>query len=303
MAKRIKNGELSLSPVAIRLLDAAVDIQQNPDATDKAYMARQLVQCTLPHSNPGNEPIWSRTNGNLTLSIQPHIDRKTRKALYPYGTIPRLLLFWMVTEATQTKNRRLRLGHSLAGFMRELGLNPDTGGGKRSDAVRLRDQMTRLLRATISFEQNYVNGHSWLDMQIGPEAVLWWDPDKTLQDDLFESWVELGEKFYQAITAAPVPLDMRALKALKKSPLALDLYSWLAYKTWNAARKGEPQAVNWIGLHAQMGSDYSDINNFKKKVRAILPKIQQVYPQMKVTQNTTGLLIKPAPPAIPPRIR
>ena len=90
-------------------------------------------------------------------------------------------------------------------------------------------------------------------MQIGPEAVLWWDPEKTLQDDLFESWVELGEKFYQAVTAAPVPLDMRALKVLKKSPLALDLYSWLAYKTWNAARKGSAQTVSWAGLHAQMG--------------------------------------------------
>lgn len=292
-----------MSPVAIRLLDAAVDIQQNPDATDKAYMARQLVQCTLPHSNPGNEPIWSRTNGNLTLSIQPHIDRKTRKALYPYGTIPRLLLFWMVTEATQTKSRQLRLGHSLAGFMREVGLNPDTGGGKRGDAVRLRNQMTRLLRATISFEQNYANGHSWLDMQIGPEAVLWWDPDKTLQDDLFESWVELGEKFYQAITAAPVPLDMRALRALKKSPLALDLYSWLAYKTWNAARKGEAQAVSWAGLHAQMGSDYSEIRDFKKKVRAILPRIQQVYPQMKVTQGNNWLIINPASVPIASRTR
>ena len=31
------------------LLDAVVDIQQNPDATEAAFMARQLVQCTLPH--------------------------------------------------------------------------------------------------------------------------------------------------------------------------------------------------------------------------------------------------------------
>ncbi len=81
---------------------------------------------------------------------------------------------------------------------------------KRSDAVRLREQMTRLLRATISFKQTCGNGHSWLDMQIGPEAVLWCDPEKTLQDDLFESWVELDEKFYQAVTAASVPLEMRS---------------------------------------------------------------------------------------------
>ncbi len=303
MAKRSKDEQLTLSPVANRLLEAAVDIQQNPDATDKAYMARQLVQCTLPHSDPGDEALWTRTNGNLTLSIQPHIDRKTRKPLYPYGTVPRLLLFWMVTEATQTKTRRLHLGHSLSGFMRELGLNPHTGGGKRSDAVRLREQMTRLLRATISFEQTYGNGHSWLDMQIGPEAVLWWDPEKTFQDDLFESWVELGEKFYQAVTAAPVPLDMRALKALKKSPLALDLYSWLAYKTWNAARKGSAQTVSWAGLHAQMGADYTELRDFKKKVRAILPRIEQVYPQMKVSQNDAGLIISPAAGAIADRVR
>lgn len=303
MARRTKEGASILSPVANRLLEAAVDIQQNPDATDKAYMARQLVQCTLPHSDPGNEALWTRTNGNLTLSIQPHIDRKTRKALYPYGTVPRLLLFWIVTEATQTKSRRLHLGHSLSGFMRELGLNPYTGGGKRSDAVRLREQITRLLRATISFDQTYGNGLSWLDMQIGPEAVLWWDPEKTLQDDLFESWVELGEKFYQAVTAAPVPLDMRALKALKKSPLALDLYSWLSYKTWNAARKGSAQTVSWAGLHAQMGADYAEIRDFKKKVRALLPKIQQVYPQMKVSQSNDGLTIKPAPASIADRVR
>ncbi len=62
-------------------------------------MARQLVQCTLPHSDPGDTPIWTRTNGNLTLVIQPHIDRQTRKAMYPYGSIPRLFLFWLVTEA------------------------------------------------------------------------------------------------------------------------------------------------------------------------------------------------------------
>jgi hypothetical protein len=38
----------------------------------------------------------------------------------------------------------------------------------------------------------------------------------------------LGENFFEAITAAPVPLDMRVLKTLKRSPLALDLYAWLS---------------------------------------------------------------------------
>lgn len=84
------------------LLDAAVEIRQNPEAVDPAFMARQPVQCTLPHSDPGDVSVWTRTNGALTLAIRPYVDLKTRKPLYPYGSIPRLLLFWIVTEATQT---------------------------------------------------------------------------------------------------------------------------------------------------------------------------------------------------------
>jgi hypothetical protein len=42
-----------------------------------------------------------------------------------------------------------------------------------------------MLRATISFKQTLrqdgKRGDAWLDMQIGPEAVLWWNFDKTSQ--------------------------------------------------------------------------------------------------------------------------
>lgn len=78
-------------------------------------MARQLIQATLPHKNPGPVPLWKRTNGNLTLTIQPGIDVQRGQSYgYPYGTVPRLLLFWMTTEAVKTKSRRLELGHTLS---------------------------------------------------------------------------------------------------------------------------------------------------------------------------------------------
>ena len=120
-----------------RILDAAVKIRMEPDTPerDKAFMARQLVQVTLPHSNPGNnKPVWRRNNGNLVLSIRPGWDHTKNKPLgYPYGTIPRLLLFWLTTEALKTGRRRLALGSSLAAFMRTIGLDPSRGG-PRSDA-------------------------------------------------------------------------------------------------------------------------------------------------------------------------
>lgn len=47
--------------------------------------------------------------------------------------------------------------------------------------------------------------------------------------DVTPSLKELGEDFFKMVTASPVPVDMRALRALKRSPLALDLYAWLTY--------------------------------------------------------------------------
>jgi hypothetical protein len=284
-----------------KLLDATVEIRQNPDAVERSYMARQLVQCTLPHSDPGNTPIWTRTNGKLTLAIRPNFDTKTKKALYPYGTVPRLLLFWLVTEATQKKSRTIKLGNSLDSFMREIGLNPRTGGGKRGDAKRLHEQMERLFRATISFEDRRENGVSYVDMQVGPKAMLWWNAKKSDQDNLWESWVELGEDFYQAITAAPVPVDLRALRALKRSPLALDLYAWLTYTTFTASKNRTDRIVPWDGLHAQMGAEYAQLRQFRAKVLTTLKKIKLVYPALKIESTPEGLIIRPSKAAIPSR--
>ena len=53
-------------------------------------------------------------------------------------------MFWLTTEALRTGNRRLELGGSLAGFMRELRLNLNHGG-RGSPRARLHDQMPQAL--------------------------------------------------------------------------------------------------------------------------------------------------------------
>jgi hypothetical protein len=270
----------------LKLAEAAAVIRtEPPDPDDLAYMARELIQCTLPHSDPGAIPGWVRKNGDLTLAIVPGVDHVTRKSYgYPYGSIPRLLLYWMTHEAVRTRQRRLELGDTLAEFMRQIGLDP-RGGGKRSDGKRLRDQMSRLFRSTISFEINQqtrnMRRHAWMDMQVAPEGELWWDPRQPDQATLWGSWILLGERFFQAITAAPVPLDSRALRALKRSPLALDLYAWACHKVFQVKRKNRPECVSWKDLHAQFGSDYTNIRHFKAKVLATLRKISQVYPELR----------------------
>ena len=132
---------VELSPVMKRLLDAIHSLQAEMDAVERAFMAQQLVLCTLPHSDPGDVPRWMRRTGSTALVMQPGWNSKTDKSYgYPYGTIPRLLLFWITAEVQKTKNRTdmterekrtLSLGKSMSDFMRAVGLNPKTGGGKK----------------------------------------------------------------------------------------------------------------------------------------------------------------------------
>ena len=303
-SRRLKRKVKAVAPLTLsqeKLVDAATVIRMNPGDTEAAFMARELVQCTLPHTNPGNKlQAWTRRNGTLTLSVKPGSNEVGETFGFPYGVIPRLLLFWMTTEAVRTKKRRLELGHNLSSFMRELGLSPSSAGaGKRSDARRLQDQMRRLFKATISFHQNieeaHRHGERWLDMQVAPKGELWWDPKHPEQGVLWGSFIILGEDFFTAITARPVPVDMRVLRAIKRSPLALDLYAWA---TWRVFKLEKPAFIPWAGLMEQMGAGYDNVDEFGRKARSALRKIRAVYPALNLNYTKGGFLLHPSLTAI-----
>jgi hypothetical protein len=289
----------SLSPVQSRLLDTATHLREAGYEPEKAFVSREMVQATLPHKNPGDVPAWSRINGNYALTIQPGWDSWQKQSFgYPYGTIPRLLIFWLTTEALRTGSRHVELGDHLADFMRKLGLD-SSRGGVRSDAHRLREQMERLFRARISFEYRDEQQQSWLDMQIAPRGMQWWGHSLSEQPTIWENWIELGEEFYKAITAHPVPVNMDALQALKKSPLALDLYAWLTHQAFRASSSRRSRRVTWRALHEQLGSDYADVQNFRRKAIEAIRKIETVYPGLQLETIEGGLSVKPSSPAIP----
>ena len=288
----------SLTVAKGKLLQAASEIRaEEPDDDERAFMARELVQCTLPHSDPGQVPFWARTNGNITLSIASGLDtRKMKLVGYPYGSIPRLILFWLTTEAlraaSKSTGRRLYLGDSYNEFLRDIGFDPNTGGGKRGDGKRVKEQTRRLFSASISFIQNVdiagIEGERRLNMPVADTSELWWDPKRPDQINLWDSWVELGEKFWEALTTSPVPLDIRALRALKRSPLALDLYAWSTHKAYSVSRKGKAQYVPWKLLAQQFGTDYANHLDFKRKAKEAFRKISIVYPGLKLSDDTPG---------------
>ncbi len=267
-----------------------------------------VVSATLPQASPpGDPPIWYRANGRITLSIRPAYaaDESSGEPVYlgyPYGSIPRLLLFWMTTEVLRTGSRTLVLGSCLNTFLRDLGLSPRTGGGPRSDAMRLRYQMERLLRCPMSIEYSQPGHVQWIDMQVAPRGELFWDAAPGSGQSVQESWIELGELFFQFLTAHPVPVDRRVLQQLKGSPLALDVYAWLGYSSFVMRSKVGRPFVPWRSLREQFGSHYADAKNFKRRVRGVLTKLLQIHGSRASFEVVTGGVdLLPGRVLIPPR--
>lgn len=265
----------------------AIEARDAKEAGALGFMARALVQATLPHSKVnGNE--FRRTNGlfNLTLLADSKIG-------LPYGIIPRLLLAWISTEAVRTKNRHLVLGRTLAAFMEELDLIPS--GGRWGTITRLKDQMQRLFASSVSC--TYDDGKNWAIRNINPisKANLWWDPKNPNQSNLFESTLTLNEDFFNEIVSHPIPIDIRALKVLKRSPLALDVYCWLTYR--NSYLK-KSTVIPWKMLQIQFGSSYATdqqgIRNFKKAFLREFKKVSLIYPKTNLEFLEEGLKLKPS---------
>lgn len=265
----------------------AIEAEEAAKAGALGFMARALVQATLPHKRaPGNE--FTRRNGAFTLNmIAPS------SVGLPYGTVPRLLLAWLTTEAVRTKNRELVLGDSLSAFMRTLGLLPT--GGRWGSITRLKNQTQRLFSATVNCIYEGDDRTAIAGYRIADKAMLWWHPKAHNQAALWQSTVMLSEPFYQEVTQRPVPVDMRALKALKRSPLALDLYVWLTYRMSYLNHATE---IPWAALAAQFGSDYGRMRDFKAAMLNELGKVLTVYPSAKVAEGDNGLQLRPSKPHV-----
>ena len=261
----------------------------SPTSDDIVFMARELILCTLPHNDPKDVLSWSRKNGNLTLGIKTGVNEKTGKAYgIPYGTIPRLILVLIVTDILRKNSRRLELGNRLADFILKLGLDPSRGG-ERSDSRRVREQMERLFNSTISFNYSLKgesrSGHAWLDMKVAPKGVLWWSDKDLDQASLFGSWIEVSEEFFNAVTNAPNPLDIRVLRHIKNSSLGIDLYTILNREAYRAMKDNKPRFLAWEWLHEQTGNEYGRLGDFRRKALEQINALLSVHSGLIVTQQ------------------
>ena len=258
------------------------------------FMARLMVLCSLPRSNPGDRYQYKRINGPYQLILS-----RTGEYKLPFGNLPRLLMAWISTEAVRTQSRELILGDSLSEFMRALGVYSNSGRVH----TRLRNQMNRLFHSSVEFTQEHEQGNRFVASRVVDRGEFWWDPKRSYDRSLWDSKIRLGEDFFHEIIRHPVPLDINILTALKRSSLGLDLYLWTAYRTFSLKR---PMPLSWRQVYRQFGidpsraSDNVTVQRFRKDCLRELKKIKLSWPDLHYTTAKGVLILFPSKPAIAP---
>ena len=280
---------LPLSPISTRLINAAGDIAADaPERID--YLHSVLCQVGLPRSRPSSDR-FERTSGNTSMLVEAGELWNGKVWIpqpLPYGTRPRLALIHVSSEAIRTKSRVVEIGNSVRDFLLKLGA--DTGGHEYG---RFQSQMKALAacRLTLGIGNRTVKAQpieefeAWLH-STGGQATLW------------PGTLELSQRFYDTLRELAVPMDPRALAALRHSSLALDTYTWLAHRL-HRVRQVNGAKLSWGNLREQFGQEYANPKDFKREMAKALRAVLAVYPDAHVEEVVGGILLLPSKPPIP----
>jgi hypothetical protein len=280
-----------------KLVDKSVNIETLNvfERNALGYYSSAFISTTLPHKNPGDTTTtFTRKSNNQYFTIQAGYDAPKEKYRgLPHGPYPRLLLIFVMTEATKTQNPVITLGNSLSEFMNKIGIVPY--GGRHGSITRLKNQMNRLFHSRISIQkitkENDMQGEQSTEFLLSDKKDLWWSVKSPNQSIMWDSTITLSDKFFNEIISSPVPIDLDIIKGIKNSPLAIDLYLFLTHRVFKLKK---PAKIPWLHLHNQMGAKYTDTRNFTYKCKKQLEIICELYKGLHLGYDKGNLILYPS---------
>jgi hypothetical protein len=251
-----------------------------------------FAMTSLPHKKT-EEGLWKREGHRTTLLVESGRSRNGDLIGVPYGSIARLILLYLQTEAVRTNSPEVELGRSMKSWMGRMSL---TSGGKTYQLVT--EQARRISACRLTFFTERQNGaetrHNGAFVQdaITFSSVIG-DDD---QPSLWQDRVRLDTSFWQSLRDHPVPVREEAIRAIGTRSLAIDVYIWLAYRL-HALTRSTP--VTWSAVHGQFGAGFRHIRQIKPTFMEALNLALAVYPEACVDIDKQGLILHPSPPAVP----
>jgi len=272
-----------------RAVDAAATILAEEDARMGITHAG-FAMTSLPHKRI-EEAIWRRQSPTTTLIVASGHDEAGTIIGVPYGSIARLILLYLQTEAIRTGSPEVELGRSMNAWLSRMSL---AIGGRTYQLVSEQARRISACRLTFFLERpgikQFENG-AFVASGISMAGVC--DP---LQPSLWQEKVRLDEGFLKSLKEHPVPVREEAIRVIGTRSMAIDIYIWLAYRL-HALNKATP--ISWISLHTQFGAGFKHIRQFKPTFTEALSLAVAVYPEACVAVGQDGLTLHPSAPAVP----
>jgi len=287
-----------MPPVTRRVIEASANIALDPpEAID--FLHAVLCQVGMPRRKT-EARTFERSSGAASMLLEA--GRLWRRGKWveqplPYGTRPRLVMVHISSEAVRRKSREIEIGDSIRDFLIRLGI--DTSGGAKGGYTMFRKQMEALAACRLSLGMSTQDRDITINTQPIRRFEAWLSTDGQ-QQPMWPGVLELSEDFFTTLAEHAVPLDHRALAAIKNSALALDTYTWLAHRLCRV-RQATGIKVSWANLRDQFGQEYTGhdaVRDFKTEFKKSIRKVLAVYPQAKVEPQPGGLLLKPSPPPV-----
>ncbi|MFV3077500.1 replication protein RepA [Niveispirillum fermenti] len=249
-----------------------------------------FAMTALPHRQIP-DLTWVRQTGDVKLVVESGRDADQAPVGIPYGSIARMILLYLQTEAVKTRSRDIPLGRSMNQWLANLGV--DSGGRQYQLA---REQSKRLSLCRLTFFRAGAAGTMVSNGSFVRDAIL---PSSRADDDQLTLWresVRLDEGFYDSLMQHPMPVREAAIREIGSRSMAIDIYIWLAYRLHVLDR---PTPISWAALYAQFGGGFAQIRQFRAKFREPLTLALAAYPEARVSIDDAGVILYPSDPAVP----
>lgn len=249
-----------------------------------------FAMTALPHKQIP-DLTWVRQTGDVKLVVESGRDADQMPVGIPFGSIARMILLYLQTEAVKTKSRDIPLGRSMNQWLSNLGV--DSGGRQYQLA---REQSKRLSLCRLTFFREGPNATMVSNGSFVRNAIL---PSSKAEEGQLTLWresVRLDEGFYDSLMQHPMPVREAAIREIGSRSMAIDIYIWLAYRL-HVLQK--PTPISWAALYAQFGGGFAQIRQFRAKFKEPLGLALAAYPEAHVSIDDTGLILYPSDPAVP----
>lgn len=245
---------------------------------------------SLPHKQIP-ELTWARQAGGIKLVVESGRDAEQQPVGIPFGSVARMILLYLQTEAVKTRSRDIPLGRSMNQWLSSLGID---SGGRQYQLVR--EQSKRLSLCRLTFFRESANAMMVSNGSFVRDAIL---PSSAAQDSQLTLWqesVRLDEGFYASLIEHPMPVREAAIREIGGRSMAIDIYIWLAYRLHALER---PTPISWAALYAQFGGGFAQIRQFRAKFKEPLNLALAAYPEAHVSIDDAGVILYPSDPAVP----